>query len=234
MPVRTADRPLDSLREEVIDQLILNYGHGELSLEAFERRLESALDAADHDGLQALAADLPRKAEAGFQDTKRRAMGVEDEAEEPRRVEYCMAALGASERSGRWVVPGEVRVVAIMGGVDLDFTRAEFSRRRVRVRLLGIMGGIDIKVPEGVNVEARAFCLLGGFGNKARGQHDPEAPTIIVDGLLFMAGADVKVKRSRKQRLLELADGVRHFYDRQAGAADSPRLQAVEPHSRDH
>ena len=54
MPVAPQDRPLASLREETIDRLIVNYGHGKLSLEAFERRLDQALDAQTHDRLLAL------------------------------------------------------------------------------------------------------------------------------------------------------------------------------------
>ncbi len=38
MAVNIEDRPINKVREEVIDQLIMNYSHGELSHEAFERR----------------------------------------------------------------------------------------------------------------------------------------------------------------------------------------------------
>ena len=37
MAVIIQDRPIEKLREEVIDQLIMNYSHGEISLEAFDR-----------------------------------------------------------------------------------------------------------------------------------------------------------------------------------------------------
>ena len=51
MPVVPQDRPINALREETIDQLIVNYGHGKLSLAAFERRLDEALDTQSHDRL---------------------------------------------------------------------------------------------------------------------------------------------------------------------------------------
>ena len=38
MSVAIQDRPIESVRQEVIDQLIMNYSHGEISLEAFESR----------------------------------------------------------------------------------------------------------------------------------------------------------------------------------------------------
>ena len=51
MPVDNQDRPIEVVREEVIDQLIVNYGHEALSLEAFDRRLDQALSADDAWGL---------------------------------------------------------------------------------------------------------------------------------------------------------------------------------------
>lgn len=36
MPVKTEDRPVKNIREEAIDQLVMNYGHDEITLEAFE------------------------------------------------------------------------------------------------------------------------------------------------------------------------------------------------------
>ena len=36
MTVKLEDRPIENVREEVVDQLTMNYGHGELSLEAFD------------------------------------------------------------------------------------------------------------------------------------------------------------------------------------------------------
>ena len=58
MPVPAQDKPINQLRQEVIDQLVLNYGHETISKAAFERRLDSAWDAEDHDTLLALTADL--------------------------------------------------------------------------------------------------------------------------------------------------------------------------------
>ena len=43
------DGAVDTLREEITDQLVMNYSHGELSLEAFERRLDEAMATTDHD-----------------------------------------------------------------------------------------------------------------------------------------------------------------------------------------
>ena len=71
MPVKTQDRPINIVREEVIDQLIVNYGHEELSLEAFERRLDQALASDDPEELTELVADLELQADKDYSDQKR-------------------------------------------------------------------------------------------------------------------------------------------------------------------
>src|SRR4029079_6383768 len=57
MPVPPQHRPLNAVHEYTITRLIVNYGHGKLSLEAFERRLDEALDAKSADALVALTND---------------------------------------------------------------------------------------------------------------------------------------------------------------------------------
>ena len=213
------DRPLVAVRDQTIDQLILNSGHGKLSLVAFERRLDLALEADEHTQLVELTADLDVDPESDptYAARKREYLfGVDPEQEESDEHEYMITALGGTERGGSWTVPGELRVLNLLGGTDIDFCDATFSNRRTRVKLLSVMGGVDIQVPEGVNVNVRAFCLLGGLSNKARGRHDPEAPTLIIEGLVLLGGVDVSVKvrrKSTRERLLRFADEIRAMFD---------------------
>jgi len=58
MSVKVEDRPIEQVREQVIDQLIYNYSHGVISVEAFERRLDKAMDAKDNSVLLTLVEDL--------------------------------------------------------------------------------------------------------------------------------------------------------------------------------
>ena len=48
MTVILEDRPIEQVREETIDQLIFNYSHGVISAEAFERRLDQAMNSNTH------------------------------------------------------------------------------------------------------------------------------------------------------------------------------------------
>jgi hypothetical protein len=76
MPVTPLDRPIDQLREETVDQLIMNYGHGKLSREAFERRLDEALDTKSHDRLVELTHDLDLKADRKYATEKKAELGI--------------------------------------------------------------------------------------------------------------------------------------------------------------
>ena len=80
MPVTPQDRPIDAFREETVDQLIMNYGHGELSLEAFERRLDEALDTKSHDRLLELTKDLDLSADRQYTAQKQAELGIRVDA----------------------------------------------------------------------------------------------------------------------------------------------------------
>lgn len=58
MTVKLTDRPIETVREETIDQLIMNYSHGRISYEAFERRLDQAMETDQHQVLLDLTEDL--------------------------------------------------------------------------------------------------------------------------------------------------------------------------------
>jgi hypothetical protein len=88
MPVAYQDKPIELLREEVIDQLIMNYGHGEISLEAFERRLDEAYATGDHDVLHALTSDLTLEADQAYARRKQQQLGVHYANGEPEDVDY--------------------------------------------------------------------------------------------------------------------------------------------------
>jgi len=124
MTVIAQDKPLDALREETIDRLIMNYGHGVLSLEAFQRRLDEAFDAAEHQTLQNLTADLDLQVDSAYVEKKRESLELHPERRldtdsvEADDVEHIVYIFGGGDRGGNWAVPGELRVITIFGGAD--------------------------------------------------------------------------------------------------------------------
>jgi hypothetical protein len=211
MPITPADRPIDALREEVVDQLIANYGHGRLSLEAFQRRLDEAYEAERHDVLAGLVADLDPISDGEVIEQKRAALldpGPQGDLEPERLI----SIFGGTGRKGSWRVPGEIRAVAIFGGIDLDFSEATFTCAITRVKLMCLFGGVDIRVPEGVRTSAKTIAIFGGVDDKTPACDDPQGPRLVIEGVVLFGGADIRLKRTLKERALAVADRLRaHF-----------------------
>lgn len=58
---------------------------------------------------------------------------------------------------------------AIMGGIDLDIRKANFTQRMVDLNLTAIMGGITIIVPEDVAITCEGTAILGGVDLLGKG-----------------------------------------------------------------
>lgn len=214
MPVSPEDRPLTSVREETIDRLIVNYGHGKLSLEAFERRLDEALDAQTVDALLALTGDLPLEAaDTEYARQKRAEFGVQTEpVPHARDVDYMIHVFGGGNRAGAWTVAPEIRLVNVFGGCEIDFSNARFSSPMTRIKLFCLFGGANFLVNEEANVLSRVACVFGGIDNRGPSNTSPDVPTIVVEGLVLFGGASIKIKRTLRERWLMFANHVRQAF----------------------
>jgi len=211
MAVENRDRPIDVLREEVIDQLIVNYGHEELSLEAFERRLDQALASNDASELGDLVGDLELKADKNYSELKREELSLDLDYDYgvTRDVEYVVSIFGGSSRRGPWNVPKEIRMLNLFGGGEIDFSEARFTHPSVRIRMLTLFGGASIYVREDINTVSRIRSIFGGTNNSAPSGRRSHAPVVIVEGLVVFGGATIKIKRSIKEIFVDFADRVR-------------------------
>ncbi len=221
MPVATHDRPINALREETIDQLIMNYGHGELSLEAFERRLDRALDATTHDELLELTRDLDLVADKSYTEKKRVELGMRDDGALSNSVDHIVHVFSGGNRGGAWTVAKEIRMLNVFGGGEIDFTSARFSAKETRIKILCLFGGATFYVPENVNTISKAICLFGGIDNRTPPTFDQDARTLVIEGLILFGGARIKLKRTLKERWLEFADAVREMLSPSPGTRTS-------------
>jgi Domain of unknown function (DUF1707) len=218
MPVTAEDRPIDALREETVDQLIMNYGHGKLSREAFERRLDEALDTKSHDKLLELTKDLDLKADRQYTAQKRAELGIRvepDAAAHTDDAELIVNVFAGNTRKGAWHVPRAIRAINIFGGTDLDFTDARFTSDTTYITVFCLFGGVNLRVREGMRTVSKAVAIFGGVDNRAPSTMDPNAPLLIVEGLVLFGGVDIRVKKTPKQRFQEFADHVRTMFDPQ-------------------
>jgi hypothetical protein len=128
-----------------------------------------------------------------------RAVAPESDEERGRVI----AVLGGSSRKGSWEPPARLQVLALMGGVELDFREANLLEGETVVDVLALMGGVSIVVPPDIDVEASGTGFLGGFAGVSNQAKEPDVPLLRIHGVAIMGGVDVKVKKlPLKKRLL--------------------------------
>lgn len=103
--------------------------------------------------------------------------------------------LGNQTRQGDWLLPRLFRVVAFMGSVVIDLTRARVGPGTSRIEVRAIMGNVEIIVPPELRVVCDGSAILGNFeaDTKAPPMLTRDAPLISIGGSAFMANIEVKV-----------------------------------------
>lgn len=213
MPVKLEDRPIETVKEEVIDVLVHNYSHGYISNEAFERRLDKVIETTSHQTMVDQIADLDATPNEHIKQQKQQQFAVNYNDEASEASETIINILGGSDRSGQWVVPKVIKVYSILGGSTIDFTDARFNSPNVKVQIINILGGDKIYVPENVNVVTKAFCILGGIDNKAPSIASRQAPTITIEGLILFGALDIKIRITIKEKFIAFANQMKEMFD---------------------
>lgn len=90
------------------------------------------------------------------------------------------------------MVPEEFTAFAFMGGGEIDLRDARYATRTATIHAITFMGGIEITVPEDANVRVTGIGIMGAFDHQSGGTGEPGGPTIIVNGVAFMGGVEVK------------------------------------------
>jgi len=212
MSVVIEDRPIEAVRTEVIDQLIMNYSHGELSYQAFERRLDQAMESQCNKELVALTEDLALKVDQAYADSKKQNTTPNFVPGHTEEIETIVNIFSGSNRGGGWKVAKEIRYFSIFSGCDIDFSDAQFSQPVVRVKIFSLFSGDTIYVPESINVISKAFCIFGGIDNSAPCKSNSNAPTIIIEGVAIFSGVTIKVKRTIKEQFVNFADSLKDMF----------------------
>ena len=211
MPVNIEDRPIENVREAVIDQLIMNYGHGEISLEAFERRLDQAMTSTCNKELLSLVEDLDLNVDQDYVDSKKQDMSSNYRPGHTEAQETITNILSSSNRQGPWKVPKEINLNNYFSSADLDFTEAVFSHPEVRINTFSLFSSCTIYVPENVRVISHLSCIAGRLDNRSPSQNHNDSPTIYIEGKSVFSSINIEVKRSMKERFVAFADGLKRM-----------------------
>lgn len=183
-------------RQKVIDRLKHSYAKDYLEQDDFEKRVTIAMNTQKRSELYALVDDIPDETSHEIAETKsiqsETGLRISRNAQES---DSLIGIFSGVTKKGDWRPAKKINVVAIMGGVDLDFTDAYIPAEGIEIDCFSFMGGADIRVPAGVNVKTSGFAFMGGFDNQTSGQSYPGMPTIHIKGFAFMGGVDIRGPR---------------------------------------
>ncbi|MFD5494519.1 DUF1707 domain-containing protein [Streptomyces sp. NPDC001812] len=174
-------------REAVVEQLRDAAAEGRIDLDELDARLEQALKSKTYAELAVLTADLPRP----------------DSAESRPPLVLKGGLHGASRGPGRWEVPGHVIAHGGLGGVKVDFTRAECRLTEVAVEAYGETAGVTIVIPDGWAADTGGMDPgIGGLRDKTTPDRLPGAPLIRLTGSGGMAGVVIRHPNRWERRKL--------------------------------
>ncbi|MFB0626437.1 DUF1707 domain-containing protein [Streptomyces sp. AB3(2024)] len=207
-----AMRASDADRERVVERLRDAVAEGRLDMEEFEERLEAAYKSRTYVELEPLTRDLPPVPGSALPG----AVPAPATAPAPGATAWpgriggsgtsstAVAVMSGFQRKGRWVVPARFNAVAVWGGGELDLREADFAEPEVVITCVAIMGGIQITVPPGVQVDVRGIGVMGAFDHSGtQTVPQPGAPRVIVNGLAFWGGVEVRTKAPKGSKPLD-------------------------------
>jgi len=189
---------LDSLRDQVIDQLTSHYAAAQLTMEEFEQRVSVASLAQNRSALTMLLADLPEQNPkaypANYQNVNtnpsngnyRLNLGA------VRPTDEIVCIFSAQERKGNWKPPARLNLLNVFGATSLDFSKAELPPGELKIGGLAVFGAIEIIVPRGVRVQAKGFGVFGAVENKTDEPDQADAPTITIDCSAIFGAVEIR------------------------------------------
>jgi len=85
-------------------------------------------------------------------------------------------------------------IIAILGGVEIDFSKSKLAPGENIINLTCFLGGVSIKAPAHWNIKIKATTILGGFTDERiliESETD-NSSTLIINGLAFLGGGELK------------------------------------------
>jgi predicted membrane protein len=102
------------------------------------------------------------------------------------------AALGAEVFRSEAFAFTSAEVTTVYCAASLDLREAAPGASPMTVVVRAFRGGVNIVVPQGWEIEVTAKAISGGTADRTEPSEDPNAPRLIVSGLLVMGGVIVQ------------------------------------------
>jgi hypothetical protein len=151
-------------RDRVVDALTRYFATDQITEAEFEARLDRVYGATTEAELATIIADLPASVRSAAAPAVRDGLGA---------GQRITALFSGIERKVTGIVPGELRVRARLGYIELDLTGATFAPGLTAIDVRALMGYVQIRLPPGVRVESHGRALFGFF--TAKGAQAPGA-----------------------------------------------------------
>jgi hypothetical protein len=184
----------------------VHFANDDLSLEDLERRIERVYKATSIVDLDIITADL--RSSAQLIDPRQSSAGRDRFATIPPSVPSTfeiartrmLAIMSSTRRVGRWAVPRELSILAVMSDTKIDLTSAALPIGGVvTVELSAIMASFRLIVPPDVRVVNEMHSFMSDVRSAADEVGPSSArggtPIIRLRGTAFMADVKVKVRR---------------------------------------
>ena len=220
---------LREARDRTVAELCEHFARDHLEAEELEQRLDLAYRASTLPELRVLLRDLPQTPADLPTPRPEGSQHPAPHRGDARQQQFVVAVMGGAERRGAWTPARVVNVVAVMGGVLLDFRDARLDPGVTEIQVFALMGGVEILVPPGVLVDSAGIGIMGGFEHAGSGRFpvDTSVPVLRITGAAIMGGVEIKERlpgesgRDARRRLRE---------DRRSprSGARSPRRE-IEP-----
>ncbi len=203
-----AEYELENRKSTLIEELTGRFSSDSISMEVYESAVEDVNGANSIDELSFLAQKMNLPTVANREPVRNEVPGeyVSPTAGDlinfgsyPQRMDK-IAIFSGVDTNGRIKVAPKVSCISVFGGVKLDLRKAIFPPGETVIDVVAVFGGVDIILPEGVNYSVGGFAILGGFSSPKGVQNDndhPGAPSVRIQGIALLGGADVKVRRRK-------------------------------------
>ena len=212
-----ADLPIPSLtraRELKINELSNHFANDDLSLEELERRIERVYKAASVAELETITADLRSAAVVPPEFVQ--AKVVKGKGNLPATYELprgrILSFMSSMRKVGRWAIPRELELKAIMSDTKIDLTQAVLADPSVVVEVRAIMASLKIVVPPGMRVVVDTNSIMSNVESRADDYAPADmpatmnAPVVRLTGYAFMSDVQVVVRRREDARLEDAED----------------------------
>jgi hypothetical protein len=181
-------RASDADRDQAAAVINGAMAEGRLTAEEHSDRLDAVYAAKTHADIVPLLDDLPGREVAA---APARAGAPARPAAKPDTI---VAVLSGAARTGSWAAPPAMHVIAILGGVELDFREAVLPGREVTISAVCVLGGLQITVPPEMRVVDSGIAIMGGWEIPANSDEAaaPDAPVLRLSGAAVMGGVEVR------------------------------------------